>query len=76
MKKTAAFIVILLFAAGVAHAKDYEVKKKVGEYNVEIRIDNARVGANNVKIEVKDESGNYVNDAKVNVKYSMPEGID
>jgi YtkA-like protein len=76
MKKILAFAMILLFAAGIAYAKDYEVKKKVGEYNVEVKIDNPRVGPNNIKIEVKDESGKYVTDAKINVKYSMPEGID
>lgn len=76
MKKILAFIVILLFAAGIAYAKDYEVKKKVGEYDVEVKIDNPGVGANNIKIEVKDESGKYVTDAKINIKYSMPEGID
>jgi hypothetical protein len=77
MKKTPAFTVILLLvAAGIACAKDYEVKKKAGEYDVEVKIDNPGVGANNVKIEVKDESGKYVTDAKINVKYSMPEGID
>lgn len=76
MKKILAFTIILLFAAGIACAKDYEVKKKVGEYDVEVKIDNPGVGANNVKIEVKDKSGNYVTDAKINVKYSMPEGID
>ncbi len=76
MKNILVFTIILLFAAGIAYAKDYEVKKKVGEYNVEVKIENPGVGANDVKIGVKDESGKYVTDAKVNVKYSMPEGID
>ncbi len=76
MKKILAFTAVLFFITGIVSAKDYEVKKKAGEYDVEARIDNPRVGANTVKIQVKDESGKYVTDAKVTVKYSMPEGID
>lgn len=76
MKKILAFTAILFFITGIAHAKDYEVKKKAGQYDVEVKIDNPGVGANAIKIQVKDESGKYVTDAKVNVKYSMPEGVD
>lgn len=76
MKKILAIAAILFFITSVASAKDYEVKKKAGDYNVEVKIDNPGVGANAIKIRVKDESGNYVTDAKVNVEYSMPEGID
>jgi hypothetical protein len=65
-----------VLTAGIAYAKEFEVKEKAGAYQVEFKIDNLRIGANNVKIELKDESGKYVNDAKVQVKYSMPEGID
>lgn len=76
MKKIVIFAVVILLTAGIAYAKEFEVKKKAGVYQVEFKIDNLRVGANDVKIEVKDESGKYVADAKVEVKYSMPEGID
>ncbi len=70
------FTVIVLLAASAAFAKEFEVSEKVGSYQVDFKIDNVRVGANNVIIEVKDGAGKYVTDAKVTVQYSMPEGID
>lgn len=74
MKRLAVIGIILLLAAGVAYAKDYEVKKKAGEYDVEVKIDKNPpvVGDNNIEIEIKDASGKYVTDAKVKVEYSMP----
>jgi len=67
-------MVVLLFVAGIAYAKEYEVQKRAGDYNVEVRIDKNPpiVGDNDVTIEVKDSSGKYVTDAKVKVDYSMP----
>ena len=76
MKKVAIFAAIVFLMAGIAYAEKFEVKEKAGIYQVEFKIDNLRVGANNVKIIIKDGSGNYVTDAKVQIKYSMPEGID
>lgn len=74
MKRIVVLVLILLFTAGVAYAKDYEVTKKAGDYNVEVKIDRNPpvVGDNNMKIEIKDASGKYVTDAKVVVDYSMP----
>ena len=74
MKKLAVFTVMLLFIAGIAYAKDYEVNKKAGEYDVAVKIDKNPpvVGDNLVKIEVKDASGHYIKDGKVIVEYSMP----
>jgi hypothetical protein len=74
MKKIGVLVVVLLFVAGVAYAKDYEVTKKAGEYTVEVKIDRNPpvVGDNNVKIEIKDAAGKYVTDAKVLVDYGMP----
>lgn len=73
MKKLAVTLILLLIA-GMAYAKDYEVKKRVGNYEVEIKIDKNPpvVGDNNIEIEIKDTSGEYVTDAKVVVAYSMP----
>lgn len=70
------FIVALLMVAlmgGLAAAKDYEVIKKAGSFDVEVRIDRNPpvVGDNNVSVEVK-EAGNTVTDAKVVIDYSMP----
>ncbi|MFN3481009.1 MAG: FixH family protein, partial [Thermodesulfovibrionales bacterium] len=74
MKKIAFITIILLMIGGIALAKDYEVKKKAGEYDVEVKIDKNPpvVGDNNMEIEVKDATGKYVTDAKVVVEYSMP----
>lgn len=74
--KAITFALILFLTAGIAYAKEFEVMEKAGDYQVEFKIDNLQVGVNNVKIEIKDESGNYVTDAKVHIDYSMPEGID
>lgn len=65
---------LILLIAGIAYAKDYEVKKNAGDYDVEIKIDKnpPSVGKNNMEIEIKDAAGKYVTDAKVNVEYSMP----
>lgn len=74
MKRSAVITLVLLLVAGIAYAKDYEVKKKAGEYDVEVKIDRNPpiVGDNNVAIEIKDASGHHVRDAKVIVDYSMP----
>ena len=74
MKKIAVFAIVFLLIAGMGYAKDYEVKKKAGQYDVEVKMDKNPpvVGNNNVSIEIKDESGKHVTDAKVIVDYSMP----
>lgn len=74
MRKIAIITVLIFLIAGVAFAKDYEVKKKAGEYDIEVKIDKNPpvVGDNNIEIEIKDASGKYVTDAKVVVEYSMP----
>ena len=74
MKKIIVMILAVLFVSSVAYAKDYEVKKKAGNYNVEVKIDKNPpvVGDNNMIIGITDASGKYIKDAKVKVEYSMP----
>jgi hypothetical protein len=74
MKKLAAITLVLLFAAGIAYAKEYEVSKKAGDYDVVVKIDRNPpvVGDNNVTIEITGAGGHHVKDAKVVVDYSMP----
>ncbi|MBI5641571.1 MAG: FixH family protein [Nitrospirae bacterium] len=74
MKRLMFITLVLIMTAGVVFAKDYEVKKKAGDYNVEVTIDKNPpvIGDNNVKIEIRDTAGKYVTDAKVVVDYSMP----
>jgi hypothetical protein len=58
-------------AAG--HARGYEAKKKVGDYEIEIRIDKNPIvlGDNQIEIAIK-SGGKNVKDAKVLVNYYMP----
>jgi len=74
MKRLITMILAMLLIIGIAYAKDYEVTKKAGEYNVIVKIDKNPpvVGDNNMKIDIKDASGKNVTDAKVKVEYSMP----
>lgn len=74
MKKLFVFTAVFLLIAGMAYAKDYEVKKKAGAYDVTFTIDKNPpvVGDNNVTVVIKDASGKNVTDAKVLVDYSMP----
>ncbi|MGO9013639.1 MAG: FixH family protein [Dissulfurispiraceae bacterium] len=74
MKRLLVLILAVILVAGVVYAKDYEVTKKAGEYNVLVTIDKNPpvVGNNNVTVTVKDAAGKYVTDAKVTVSYSMP----
>ncbi len=75
MKKLVVFTMMLLLMAGVAYAKNYEVTKNVGGYEVTATLDkNPPVAGsdNNVTVAVKDASGKAVTDANVQVDYSMP----
>jgi hypothetical protein len=74
MKKFAAVVLIMLVTAGVAFAKDYEVRKKAGDYDVTVTINRNPpvVGDNDVTVEIKDKAGHHVKDGKVIVDYSMP----
>lgn len=74
MKRIIVIAIVLLFATGMAFAKEYTAAKTAGAYHVTITIDKNPpvVGNNNMAITVKDASGKYVTDAKVTVEYSMP----
>jgi hypothetical protein len=74
MKKVTVFVMALLLIACVVYAKDYEVNKKAGDYNVLIKMDKNPpiAGENNLEIAIADASGKAVTDAKVVFNYSMP----
>ncbi len=74
MTKFFVSILILLLIAGTAYPKGYEIKKSLGEYEAEVKIDRSPpvVGDNHIEIEVKDARGKPVTDAKVLVNYYMP----
>jgi hypothetical protein len=69
----AALILILILLPASGHARGYEAKKKVGDYEIEIRIDKNPIvlGDNHIEIEIK-SGGKIVKDAKVLVNYYMP----
>jgi len=74
MKKLILAVMIVLFAAGAAAAKEYEVTKKAGDYNVVVKMNRnpPTTGNNNLAVSVKDGAGADITDAKVSVDYSMP----
>jgi len=74
MKKFITAVIVLLFAAGFAYAKDYTVMKKTGDYTVNVKMDkNPPVTGNNrMEISIQDKAGAYVTDAIVTVEYAMP----
>jgi hypothetical protein len=59
---------------GIANPKGYELKRKAGGYETEVKIDKYPpvLGDNKIEIEIKDNEGNRVTDAKVLVNYYMP----
>ena len=63
-----------LMACSLALAKDYELTKKAGDYNVQIKIDkNPPVtGVNQINVAIKDAKGIAVTDAAVSIDYGMP----
>ena len=74
MKKLVLAVMVILLSAGTAVAKEYEVTKKAGDYNVVVTMDRnpPTTGNNNLSVTIKDAAGADVTDAKVSVEYSMP----
>ena len=74
MKRFIIFTMVLFLMSGIVFARDYEVNKKAGDYNVLAKMDkNPPVaGENNLEIAITDASGKAVTDAKIVFNYSMP----
>jgi hypothetical protein len=74
MKRIVLAVMVLLLVAGTAAAKEYEVTKKAGDYNVVVKMDRnpPTTGKNSLSAAIKDAAGAYVTDARVSVDYSMP----
>ncbi|MDW8002654.1 MAG: FixH family protein [Deltaproteobacteria bacterium] len=73
-KKLCLVAFLLVFIAGLTCARDYEIKKRIGEYEMEVRIDTnpPAMGSNSIEISIRDLKGKSITDAKVIVEYSMP----
>ena len=71
---TLLLILLLILSAASVGAKSYELKKKFGEYEAEVRMDRnpPSLGDNNIEIEIKDAGGKPLTEAKVLVNYYMP----
>ena len=65
---------LLILSAASVGARSYELRKKAGEYEAEVRIDRnpPSLGDNNIEIEIKDAGGKPLTEAKVLVNYYMP----
>ena len=74
MPKWFVFALVLLLMPSIANPKGYEVKRKAGEYEAEVKIDRYPpiLGDNKIEIEIRDAGGKCVTDAKVLVNYYMP----
>jgi hypothetical protein len=76
VKRLFVVTLVLLFVLGTtdAHAKAFQAKKKLGDHEIEVRLDRnpPSLGDNNIEIEVRDGEGRSVTDAKVLVNYYMP----
>jgi len=67
-------ILLLILTAASVGARSYELRKKAGEYETEVRLDRnpPSLGDNNIEIEIKDGEGKPLTEAKVLVNYYMP----
>jgi len=76
MKRIIAILAVAVFlmTCGLALAKDYELTKKAGDYNIQINIDkNPPVtGIDKMTVAIKDDKGKAVTDATVAIDYGMP----
>ena len=76
MRRWVLFILafVLVLGSAYAYAKEYQARKKIGECEVEVKLDRnpPSLGDNNIEIEIKDGGGKSVTDAKVLVNYYMP----
>jgi len=72
--KLVVFIPIIFLITGTAFSRGYEMTKKVGEYEAEVRMDRnpPSLGDNNIEIEIKDAGGKPLREAMVLVNYYMP----
>ncbi len=67
-------ILLLFLSTSAVGARGYEMKKKVGEYEAEVRMDRNPpcLGDNRIEIEIRDQGGRPVTEAKVLINYYMP----
>jgi len=74
MKKTVVVLMALMFFSSVAYAGSLAFEKQAGDFTVNVSIDNnpPKVGKNTMDIELWDDNGEEVTDAKIDIYYFMP----
>lgn len=74
VRRALAGLMALMVLSSLAEAALLQLKKKAGDYDIELRIDRNPpvVGDNGLELKVTDASGAPVKDAKVLVNYYMP----
>ena len=76
MKRIIAIVAAMVFliALSQAYAKDYEISKKSGDYNIQVKIDKnpPAAGRNQMEVAIKDNAAKDITDAAVTVDYGMP----
>ena len=67
-------VVLIVLTSTLAYSRDFILRKKSGNFVVEMRIDRNPpiVDKNRVALSIKDVNGKAITDAKVNVNYYMP----
>jgi hypothetical protein len=74
MKPVIVILSMLLLFSPLAEGRGLDFTKRVGDYDVDVRIDRNPpiIGDNHIEIEIRDGSKKPVKDAKVLVNYYMP----
>jgi hypothetical protein len=68
------FALLLLLVPGIASPRGYEIMKRTGMYEAEVRMDRnpPSLGDNSIEIEIENAEGKPVTEEKVLVQYYMP----
>jgi hypothetical protein len=74
MKRWIVLTLGIFFIVDGVHSKGFEMRKKVGEYEMEVKLDRHPpvVGENGIEIKITGGSGRAVTDARVLINYYMP----
>lgn len=74
MNRMVIAILIFCMAVEAVWARGYEIERKLGDYQVVIKLDKNTpvVGDNRIQIDIKDPSGRSFTDAEVLINYYMP----
>jgi hypothetical protein len=74
MAQCFAALLVFLLLTDMSFARDYRARKKTQNYSVEMTIDRNPpiVAKNRLSLEIRDNSGKQLTDAKVLVNYYMP----